>query len=119
MKKKEQIENEKVFKERLEKGLEFLSSLSSKTIFDGVKKIVRQHVPESVHPSLDSCSLYRLVINENKTCEIYFFFGGLLNGYEVTLTAITLDITSRNPVHRPKVIYSCPTCDLINVITNE
>lgn len=119
MKTKEQTENEKNLKERLDKGLEFLSSFSSETIFDGVKKIVRQHIPESAIPSLDSCSLYRLVINEKKVREIFFYFGGFLNGYEVSLTARTLSVTSRNPFPCIKEIYSCSTLELIQVITKE
>lgn len=119
MKTKKQIEVDKYLKERLDKGQELLSTYSSETIFEGMKKIVRQHIPASSIPSLDSCSLYRIIVNEKKVREIFFYFGGVLNGYEVSLTARTLRFSSRNYFPRPKEMYSCSTLELIKVITKE
>jgi len=112
MNKKENNESANVFKEKLAKGQEFLDSFTAEDLFEKIKKIVRKHISKDGIPSLDSCTFYRLVINEKKLREIYFNFGGILNGYEITLNACSLTIQSRSPYHYGKLVYSCCTCDL-------
>ena len=113
MNKKEKETLANAVKERREKGLEFISSFPMESLFDEVKKIVRKHIPEDAKPYLDSCKFYRLDINDNKVRIMYFSFGGILNGYDVTIDADMLKIGSRNPDFVQRLLYRCPTCSLI------
>ena len=106
-------ENDKVLKDRFTKGYEFFSSFTVENIFNEVKNIVRKHIPEDAVYSLDSSTLYNLVCTENKISQIYFSFGVALSLYEVTLDALHLRITVRNPNKWSRPIYSCNTYDLI------
>lgn len=106
------VENDKVLKDRFTKGYEFFSSFTVENIFNEVKNIVRKHIPEDAVDSLDSSTLYNLVCTENKISQIYFSFGVALSLYEVTLDALNLRITLKDPNKWRRPIYSCKTYDL-------
>lgn len=93
------------------KGQEFLDSFTVENIFEEVKKIVRDHIPKDSVPYLDNCEDYSIMFCKNRICQIYFMFGGVLNGYQVRLNAHLLSIT---PIYTDVLMKSlcCKTCDL-------